>query len=55
MNFSELLEKLEKSGCNFAEVTIGRMMDIVEEETGKFPNWNEKVPEWILRNCGIKL
>lgn len=29
------------------ECTIGRWMDIVEEETGNFPKWNEQIPQWV--------
>lgn len=51
MTYSELLEKMEKQGCNLAEVAIGRMMFMVEEQTGEFPSWNDIAPQWIIDNC----
>lgn len=51
MTYNDLVEKMEALGCNLAEVAIGRMMDIVEEETGRFPDWNDKAPEWVVKNC----
>lgn len=29
------------------DCTLGRLMDTVEEETGKFPKWDEIIPEWV--------
>lgn len=52
MTYSRLLAKAEQDGNNCAEVALGRMMDIVEEQTGSWPNWNDQVPEWILNNFG---
>ncbi len=52
MTYSKLLAKAEQDGCNCAEIALGRMMDIVEEQTGRWPNWNEEVPGWILNNFG---
>ena len=49
--FSELVNIMEKNGANLAEVAIGRMMDIIEEETGDFPNWTDIAPEWVVNNC----
>ncbi len=54
MTYSKLLSKAENDGMNCAETALGRMMDIVEEETGKWPNWNDEVPEWILKNFGYE-
>lgn len=49
--YSELENKMRKNGNNLADVAIRRMMDIVEEKTGNFPNWNDTVPEWIVKIC----
>lgn len=46
--FLELVEYLEDQGNNLAEVAIGRMMDDIEAETGRWPSWDDIVPEWIL-------
>ena len=51
MTYSELLEKAEQN-MNMADVALGRMMAIVEEQTGIFPSWNDEAPDWILRNFG---
>lgn len=51
MTYSELLDVMYENGNNLADVALGRMMIIVEEETGKFPNWSDIVPEWIIKNC----
>lgn len=49
--FSELVKIMESHGANLAEVAIGRMMDIIEEETGTWPNWSDEAPEWVVSNC----
>ena len=49
--YGELIEMLESSGCNLADMAVGRMMDIVEEQTGKFPDYDDVVPDWVVRNC----
>lgn len=46
--------ELEKDGMNLAEVALGDMMDIVEEQTGRFPHWTDTVPDWIMRNFGYE-
>lgn len=51
--FSELVDIMESNGANLADVAISRMMTIIEEETGRFPNWTDKAPDWVLKNCGI--
>ena len=49
--FSKLVDIMEASGCNLADLAIGRMMDIIEEQTGKFPNWEDIAPNWVVKNC----
>lgn len=49
--FSELATIMKNHGANLADVAIGRMMDIIEEETGSWPNWSDEAPEWVVRNC----
>jgi hypothetical protein len=51
MTYSELVEKMEKQGCNLASVAVGRMMVEVEERTGDFLSWNEIAPQWVVDNC----
>lgn len=46
----QLEEKLRKAGNNQADVAIGRMMDIVEEETGEWPDYGDIAPAWAVRN-----
>ena len=52
MTYRELLERAERNGMNMADVAVGRMMDIVEEQTGSWPNWDDEAPVWVLRNFG---
>jgi len=54
MTYKEILKKAERNGMNLAEVALGRMMDIVEEETGEWPKWNDEAPEWVHKNFGFK-
>ena len=49
--FSELVDVMQSNGDNLADVAVGSMMDIIEEQTGKYPNWNDTVPEWVIKNC----
>ena len=46
MTFQELVELMYDRGCNLADVAIGRMMDMIEEETGIWPDWDEIAPDW---------
>lgn len=50
MTYSELGEALNE----YALCSLYRMMDEVEEETGKWPDWAEEVPEWIYSNFGYR-
>ena len=47
--FSQLEAIARERGANLADVAIGRMMDIIEEETGRWPNWSDVAPEWVVR------
>ena len=49
--YHQLVERMEDMGCNLAEVAVGRMMDIVAEQTGYFPNWDDMAPDWVVNNC----
>lgn len=49
--FGKLVEVMKSNGNNLAEVAIGRMMNIIEEETGRFPDWSDNAPEWVVKNC----
>lgn len=51
ITFSQLLHRMEANGNNLAEVAIGRMMDIIEEQTGIFPDWNSTAPDWVVNQC----
>lgn len=53
MTFNELSNRAKSKGNNLADVAIGRMMELVEEETGRFPSWTDIAPDWVVRNlCG---
>lgn len=50
MTFNELIARAKAHGANLAEVAIGRMMIIIEEQTGEFPNYNDIAPDWVVKN-----
>ena len=53
--YSDLLAEMQRRGDNLADVALGRMMDIVEEEPGEYPSWSDAAPEWVVRNAlGVK-
>lgn len=49
--YRQLIERMERKGNNLAEVAVGRMMDIIEEQTGTYPDWGDIAPDWCVRNC----
>lgn len=46
-----LVDRMESKGNNLAEVAVGRMMDMVAEETGVYPDWGDTAPDWVVKNC----
>lgn len=48
MTYHELGERLNE----VALCSLYRMMDEVEEQSGKFPDWTDEVPDWICENFG---
>lgn len=50
--YEEILYILEERGL-LVETTLGRFMDQVYEDTGVYPNWSDKAPEWIVNFCGL--
>ena len=52
MTYRDVLRIASKNN-NCAEIALGQMMDIVEEQTGVFPDWSDKAPAWVLNNFGI--
>ena len=48
MTYRDCVNELHRQGANLADVAIGRMMDMVEEETGVFPDWGDDAPDWIV-------
>jgi hypothetical protein len=53
MTYGKLVEMMEDHGNNLAEVAIGRMMTIIEEQTGHFPDWDEEAADWVKNQCGF--
>ncbi len=49
--YEELADAMKEKGTNMADVAIGRMMNIVETETGRFPDWDEKAPDWVVKQA----
>lgn len=49
--YDQLVNLMRENGSNLADVAIGRMMIIVEEETGVFPDWSDIAPDWVVNNC----
>lgn len=48
MTYQELLNWAEERGYNLAYLSLGRMMDEVERETGEFPSWTHTAPQWVV-------
>ena len=46
--YQQLVEIMEMAGNNMASCAIERMMVIVEEETGVFPDWSDFAPNWVI-------
>ena len=53
MTFRELLERVEQTN-NCADIALADMMDIIEEQTGVWPEWTDEAPEWVLKNFGVQ-
>ena len=49
MSCEQLLHTAESHGMNLAEMAIERIMDIAEDETGKWPDWTDPAPDWIVK------
>lgn len=49
--YNQLVNLMYENGSNLADVAIGRMMIIIEEETGVFPSWDDTAPDWVVNNC----
>ena len=49
--YRQLVARMERMGNNLADVAVGRMMDIVEEQTGEYPSWSDIAPDWVVSNC----
>lgn len=53
MTYRELIAWAEaNTNITNPEFTLGQMMDVVEEQTGTWPNWGDQVPEWIMNEFG---
>ena len=50
-SFNDLETIMNKNGCNLADIAIGRMMDIIYDETGEYPSWSDIAPDWVVKNC----
>ena len=51
MTFNELILLMESNGCNLSDIAIGRMMIIIEEQTGNFPDYDDPAPLWVIDQC----
>jgi len=47
MTWNDLAEDFESRGY-LVETTLGRWMDEIEEETGRWPSWDDPVPAEYL-------
>lgn len=50
--YEEILYIFEERGL-LVETALGRFMDQVYEDTGVYPDWSDKAPEWIVNFCGL--
>lgn len=53
MTYSELEAAMECGGMT--EGSVEALMDIVQEESGRRPEWKDEVPPWLLYNCEKEL
>ena len=51
ITYNQLLEDMYNRGANCADIALGRMMDMVEDETGEWPSWDDAAPQWVIDNC----
>lgn len=49
--FRQLVNHMERMGNNLADVAVGRMMDVIFDETGNYPSWGDVAPDWVVKNC----
>ena len=54
MTYTQIAEVLEKRGTNVGYLAVGRMMDYIEKQTGKWPDWDDEAPEWVIQATGVK-
>lgn len=52
MTYSQIEEMLEERGLWASSLWC--MMDEVEKQTGKYPEWNDRAEPWILRYYGLE-
>lgn len=51
MTFAEIEERIPETQ---RYTVLAHLMDDIEEETGKFPDWSDEAPQWVLEFMGIK-
>lgn len=55
MTYKEIAAALFEKGYTMADAAVERMKDLVQDETGIRPDWDEPTPTWVAVSCGISL
>lgn len=53
MTYAEIARALFNKGYTMADAATDRMMDLVQDETGIYPDRDEPAPEWVIAACGL--
>ena len=53
MTFKEIALALYNKGYTMADAATERMMDLVQDETGIYPDPDEAAPLWVILACGL--
>lgn len=53
MTYAEIAGSLYEKGYTMADAATERMMDLVQDETGIWPDWDEPAPTWVIVACGL--
>lgn len=53
MTFAELARAMYAAGYTMADAAVDRMKDLIQDETGIWPDWDEPAPTWVIAACGF--
>ena len=53
MTFAELARAMYDKGYTMADAAVDRMKDLLQDETGIWPDADEPAPAWVIAACGF--